>query len=306
MKIFKILIFNIILFILTVIFAEFFCYHYIWKGERYSDSVFHSVTAENYFSCLYNREDCYYAYNKAFRPDININSNKKPILFMGCSFTYGTGLKDDETISYITAMLTKRPVYNRAGMGFGLNQFLYQIKRGDIYNQMKEPEFLIYIFIWDHVHRMDKFKIEPGSIEFQPKYKIKRNKLVEITPKFYDYLYSVQHYQFYYTYWFNILNLEKVKMYFTEAEKELHKHWPDTKMVILLYPDECTKFKSLWDELQNKNYTVINIQDLIGKDINLNSQEYQVEGDNWHPNKKTWEIVVPLLIKKLDSLSYGS
>ena len=91
-------------------------------------------------------------------------------------------------------------------------------------------------------------------------------------------------------------------MYFTEAEKELHKHWPNTKMVILLYPDGCNIFEPIWEELQNENYTVINLQDLIGEDININDSEYKVKGDDCHPNKKVWELVTPLLLKRLGIL----
>ena len=179
MKIFKILLINIVVIFLIIVSAEIYSIKYIWHEglkmdksawEYYFNAVFKSISVEKYYDMLYHNPPVKNSFCPNFRQDENINSTKPPVIFMGCSFTYGDNIKEDETISSQFAKLTKRPVYNRAGRGWGLSQFLYQSEREDFYTQFKnEPEYLIYTLIYDHINRLDKHKIIPLGQELQPK-----------------------------------------------------------------------------------------------------------------------------------------
>lgn len=298
MKILKLLLLNFILIAVIICIFEIITFK-LWTSpnKNYISSVFHSQSVDEYFTSLYKGDEVSNVVHSSFRKDLNTNSNKKPILFMGCSFTHGTGINENETISYLFAKKTNRPIYNRAGKGFGLDQYLYQFRRGDLYKQMQEPEYIIYTFIYDHFHRFNKFKIVPEDTVFQPRYKIKNNSLVEIKPTIFDYLFSVSYFNYSYTYWFNIENHKKLRLFFTETEKEIHKHWKNSKLVILVYDYDNS---SIWEELKNQNFQVIKVSELT--DINVNSSKYQVDG--CHPSKEVWEILVPKLIKKLNIKLY--
>ena len=302
MKIIKIIFINIIIFIFLAGIVELFYYYsYKWAGTEYFDRMIKTIPADKYYSMLYSNKPVKNALVEKFREDKNITSDKKPILFMGCSFTYGDGLDEDETVSAIMAKLTGRPVYNRGGRGWGLSQFYYQSKLSQLYKTVKEPEYIIYTYISQQSGRLDKYKIEPYCVEFQPKYKIVKGKLKEQKPKFFDHLYFIQEYQKKYAYnkiFPHIIKDSEIKLYFTEAEKEFHKHWKDTKMVILLYPEKENEFNSeIWDELKEENYIVIKLEDLV--DVDLTKPEYKVK-DSFHPNEKAWEIILPKVIKELN------
>ena len=305
MKIFKIIIINIIVIFLIIISAEMYSLKYIWSDNKkidkialttYYEALFKTISVEEYYNKLYNKVPVDGTFCPNFRPDENLQSNKPPVIFMGCSFTYGDNLQENETISSQFAKLTGRPVYNRACRGWGLSQFLYQAEREDFYTQFKsEPEFIIYTLIYDHINRLDKHKIIPLGKELQPKYKVKNNKLVRVKPKFWDYLFVVQQYQYHKNMIRNRVTNELLKLYFTQTEKEIRKHWKKTKLIIFVY-GEIFAYEQALKELENeKLYRVIWAKDL--SDINLTDEKYRVDG--WHPTDEIWKIFVPLLNKKL-------
>ena len=89
---------------------------------KYFNVILNTISVDKYYSCLYSKQFVPGAFTQEFRPDENVNSDKPPVLFMGCSFTWGDGLEKNETISSQFAKLIDRPTYNRAGMGWGLAQ----------------------------------------------------------------------------------------------------------------------------------------------------------------------------------------
>ncbi len=306
MKLIGVIILNILI-ILTVFFSVEYYTACNWGGKynfikNYKNILLHSMDVDTYFDKMLNGEVLGNAFSPSFRKDQNTNSKLKPILFMGCSFTYGDGLSEDETVSAKTAKLTGRPVYNRAGKGFGLDQYLYLSKRNDFYTKIPEPEYIIYVYIYDHVNRISKFKIHPLWLDFQPRYKLKNNKLVEMKPKFYDRFLFVEVFQYNYNYrTHKITENELVEKYFTEAQTEFKKHWPNSKLVILLYPLEHSKgpldSSLIWNDLREKGFTVIDLTELENYKLDFNADEYVVDG--YHPNGKIWDLILPKILKKL-------
>lgn len=310
MKIFKIILINLLLIILILICIESYNI-YKWQNllrdghkvsmEVYFDSLFHSIPVDKYFDSLYKKEFVEMAFCKAFRPDVNLDSDKKPVVFAGCSFTFGSRLSDDETVSAQFGKLTGRPTYNRGGNGWGLAQFLYQTKRNDFYQQFKEePEYIFYIYIQDHINRLDRFKIDPVYYEFQPKYIIKNGKFILQKPHFYDRFYTVHDYKFDCNSKTNAVNEDIIVLYFDEAQKEIKKHWENTKLVILIYPTgHIEQEKVLYTKLKEVGHNVINLQDITDGD--LLTKEYQIGiDDDTHPNAKAWSVILPALIRELN------
>jgi hypothetical protein len=77
------------------------------------------------------------------------------ILFCGCSFTFGEGLEDDETLPYHVGLLTPghRP-WNLAYWGWGPQQMLAQFDHGGVPHEACDREtILVYTFIDNHVKR---------------------------------------------------------------------------------------------------------------------------------------------------------
>lgn len=312
MKLFKIILILVInIFIILLIFA-FLEYKTVQKlhtegisWEDYKNVIMNGISVDDYFNAMLKRdekffEDRLYFYHNSFRKDENINSKEKPIVIFGCSFAYGTGLKEDETFSAKIAKLTGHPTYNRACSGCGLAQFLYLSRCDNFYNYIKqEPEYAIYIYINDHKNRLDKFKIIPQVQVFQPKYKVKNNHLKEQKPKIFDNLYFFEDFQYNYNYWFNRVTPELVKLYFTETEAAIRKHWKNTKLIILVYPTIDTHMDfsdEYWTKLeQDTSYKVILIKNLT--DVNLIDEKYKLDGE--HPTAECWDILVPKIINAI-------
>ena len=105
----------------------------------------------------------------------------------GCSFTTGVGLNDDETFAFYIQKYTQRKVYNRALAGYGIQHMLYHSKHNiDLLKQQNdfiEPEFIIYTFIEDHIHRLFKPNDFFDVYLMFYKYNKEKTKLVEISDK---------------------------------------------------------------------------------------------------------------------------
>ena len=79
------------------------------------------------------------------------------ILFFGGSFTYGEGVNDDETMPYVTGILTDREyaIYNFAIHGHGAQHMLAEIEHGIVDSALThKPRFAIYQAIDHHVERL--------------------------------------------------------------------------------------------------------------------------------------------------------
>ncbi len=270
-----------------------------WSPKRI---FLHSISVDDYISRLLNKEYIPLTSTNHFRADLT-GKKAKPVLFMGCSFTWGDGLKHNETVSYKYAKITNHTVYNRAGKGWGLDHMLYLLQRKDFYQSIDEPEYLIYIFITRHLYRIDKFKMMPNCRDFQPKYKILDGKLVEEKPHFWHASWIIEKYMWDYRDKYNPYNntnqmFDIMKLYFLQSKSAMKKHWPNTKFVILKYPinayDGLYETKR-WEELTDAGFIVLDATELSKKQL----WENKYKCDGWHPNSQVWDLLVPKLAQKL-------
>jgi hypothetical protein len=83
------------------------------------------------------------------------DSYTKFISLFGCSFTYGHGLDDDETLNYFIASSQKDYFPYNYGIGAGaLHQQLALINQPNFMSDVKEKEgAFVYVFINDHINR---------------------------------------------------------------------------------------------------------------------------------------------------------
>jgi hypothetical protein len=88
-----------------------------------------------------------------------VQSAERPgkfILFFGCSFTFGEGVQDDETLPFFVGQHAPgyKP-YNYGVNGYGPQQMVAKLQQGNIKAEINEPEgILVYTFIDDHIHRV--------------------------------------------------------------------------------------------------------------------------------------------------------
>jgi hypothetical protein len=78
------------------------------------------------------------------------------ILFFGCSFTYGEGVHNDQTLPYYVGRLaTQHTPYNYGYHGLGPFDALAKIESIDFKNEVRETQgIIIYTFMPDHLNRL--------------------------------------------------------------------------------------------------------------------------------------------------------
>ncbi len=247
--------------------------------------------------------------NKGRAPEGLQYKKKKPIVIFGCSYAYGFLLDREQTFSYKLAQLTKRPVYNRAYSAWGSAHMLYQARMRELYRQIPEPEYVIFLSMHDHFRRLYVMTFMSGDIlgeNFYLRYKEKNGELIQIknTNKFLNMFKRLYTFQKLHHFYVNNIILKKddytngYDFYFkqlSESKKEMQKHWENTKFVFILY-DSLKDEDILLNKLENDGYIVINLPAVVNK--NLYDKEYILEKD-YHPNEKVWNLVTPIIAKEL-------
>lgn len=253
---------------------------------------------------------------KSLRYHINGKNNQKSIIVFGCSFAEGAFLEDNETFEYQLAKATGRTVYNRGISGFGLAQMLWQTKSELFYEDIdEEPEYVIYIYISDHLRRIYEHKY--GHINVFLGYKKQNDQMVEDIPltlqlnRFHIVKNFMKNKVFpqYLSFENSDENFDLIKNHFIESKKELQKRYPNIKFIIIKHPfgtkgicpqDEyelwSTYSTNRWKELEDEGFIIHD----LGKfyDIDFESDEYTVP--DGHPNAKAWNVVVKKLVKDLN------
>ncbi len=246
--------------------------------------------------------------NSDFRPIENRDTNKKPIILFGCSFTEGFGLNEDETFSRKLADYTNRTVINRGKSGTGIPFLYYQLSDKEIVNSLpKNAEYIIFTLIPDHFPRLFRYRNFVLTGDHTLRYKIKDNKLVEdrpIFPAIHSLFTSILIEEY-------IANKksenkqEKEKLFyklFEDSYKIIQKEFPDTKLIILYIKNPQDNDTHEYDEIINSlknlgnNVDIIYINDFIP---DIYEEKYWLE-DRDHPSAAAWDKIIPILTNKFN------
>lgn len=248
-------------------------------------------------------------------PDVTIgSSDKSPITLLGCSYTYGYLLKDDETFGYQLSKYTGRTVYNKGICDGSPATVLYQLKQTWFMDDLKKenPKYFIYTYIEDHNRRclsgitdtMDEkicgfFKLsKDGGVR-----EIEYNKVSL-------FINSLHFYRLFSAYIDEKIckkgDYRLVSELFGEINSILKKNFPKSEFVILVFdPDEEAYYfpKEHEEEMMNKIGEKYGIKILYTKKMSVGKEI--LEGklravDDLHPSKEAWEKLVPDISKELN------
>ena len=322
MKIFKILLANILLVFIVLFVFEF----YVYKTELKAGSDYFPFLYPYYTHNLNKKWDDTYVkilknevkeIESGFRRtkiDESIDLNKSGILLFGCSFAYGAQLEDNETLSYYLSKYSKRPVYNRAFSGWGIQGMLYQLNLPDFIASLKynitpdstiEPDYnnidyVIYVFIGDHARRQlipccyfdnkflfynqDKNKenlIRKGELSnlYWHSYILRKSYRNRISNIFYD-----------------DKSVDLFYRHLKASGDKIKELFPQAKFTVLAF-DGNDFMKKVEDKLNDENISILYLSDL--SDIDFYSGEYVIP-DFEHPTGKSWDVISKLLIEKLN------
>lgn len=319
----KIILINILIIAFALMVTEFtsfmFAVHTQKKfakenNEKYDTSI------ERYLLGKYYKISEYSFFQKEkIRPVAGEKYRKRPVIIFGCSHAYGMDLDDDQTISYKLAHFTKRPVYNKAFLGWGVQHMLYWLQYNqEIYQEIKNPEYIIYVYCPGQIERLYKYQGWPHDSGKYLRYKLDKNnhlKLINVNDyPLYWRLFSVKYIQYYLQ---NIQsqktqeNIELLKAILKETSNIIKAKYPNTRMVILLYPGDKVCYskndypydnnyyfdKKTRQEIKDLGFEIINSDDFLN---GHSSCEPKYKCAINHPSEAFWDEIIPKLVKKLD------
>jgi hypothetical protein len=118
----------------------------------YSNRPSHRSHVEKFSSNgqrLYSAEYTTDALGRRSNPYNQKNGADHPLLFVGCSVTFGEGLMDDQTIpAQISRMTRNTQTFNYAVSGYGPGHVLSYLRYFDLDKHFSDPKKVSLIFIW--------------------------------------------------------------------------------------------------------------------------------------------------------------
>ena len=252
---------------------------------------------------------------KRLRQPVGMEYNSRPILLMGCSFAYGYHLPEKDNLQSQLSYLLKKPVYNRAyELWWGLQTMLFQSRREDFYQEIPNPEFVVYVLIRDYIVRINSAYINTFHRYPHLHYKLKDDKdkvIITTVMGIYDnfsFLYNLFMFKKC-TIFHSMLVSEQesfdlMKHFFIQTKKEYDKHWKNYKFIILVYEENQgvrEYFERVdWKTLEKEGFIVVTTSQLIGRVLDLH--EDVLQEDNYHPSSLAWKIIAPPLASNIKNL----
>ncbi len=290
-KILGIVLANIILFGVSLIILEFYLYS---NHKKNYPEISYEIKKFPY-------KDILSIYK--LRPVSGGEYTSRPIILTGCSYAYGQGLDDTQTAGYKLSEITKRTVYNYSLPGKGLQNTLFMLQNKMFDKNINNPEYIIYIFMKDQIRRMYSTVCLHDFSGF-PLYKVNKDGSVNLKQSYYPVYKQFYTYYFFnnifYIYFYSHFMTHHSKMvaaYFKAINNEIKKQYPNTKFAILMYDDNSNNYGLDLSSLENEGISIIHTNDL--SDVILSSDEYHIAKNDFHPNEKAWEALLPKLIEKL-------
>ncbi len=316
------LIFCFCLFFILEIISYNFLYGFLRKAtphitnERISNYKIYRITPPNILNfniILPNRND----------ETLNSDNSKKPILTVGCSYTYGQEIDISKTFASQLQKKTNRKVWNVAEIGAGTEDVMKNLAYMERNNILQENQFeyVIYTYMYDHFQRISDYGLLSDYLSYI--YKQKKNNSLKDKVKYYlnkSYTVKMLNSKRYANNWTFEWRFEYLKYKMSIINEIIKRTLPNSTFIVLLYDDVTNTSKdspiygfkealipldkNSYPELVAAGVKFISTKELVG-DV-LYKEEYQLEKDifqYWrphHPNEKAWEIIVPQLCKKFN------
>lgn len=318
-NIFKIIIVAIITLCIFILCDIIFFYLCLFEEIKISDTVKKWKKEKIYipvYSIKLSPPQSYFSEHlQDLRPIMKPHSTENSIIIFGCSYAYGYVFENEQTISYILSKYSKRPIYNYAYNGLGIQHAIYHLEDENFYNDIKtKPKYVIYVLMDSLGHLARLYYTSFPNIlsnQYYLTYEKQGKDLIERKP-FLNLYYNFAIFRHIQN---KLIDKQINKLFIENPKKEnfelfiLHfktlnnlikQKWSDEnskeypKLIILAFEDNK---KELWeDELKKEGIDVIDIADTIGihnlSDTTKGFFEPETAG---HPNGKVWKLLIPYL-----------
>lgn len=248
-----------------------------------------------------------------FSYSIKGDENKRPIVLLGCSYTAGFLLEENETFTAKLNAYTGRSIYNYALGGGSMALVLRQLQ-SDVFlkNLPKNPEYFIYTYIIDHNKRC--YERAPGweNDILLDLYEVDRKNNLRKVPcgKVCTFFCSTATYRL----WRMTLGQAIAKSgdfslpdaIISEISNIIKTEFPNSKFVILVYDDNTDTIhlpldyeEKMMSEIAQKNGIKILFTKKMTAGKDILDGKYRAS-DDIHPSEEAWEKLTPDIAKALN------
>ncbi len=247
-------------------------------------------------------------------PDFEISADNPPVLFFGCSNTFGDGLDDHQTLPYLVGSSLKSKVYNFAFVGYGPHQMLSAIEHGLVEKTVKgNPSHTIFPTALYHVERVAGH----SSWAFHhPKFYLASDGHPKYAGNFDDYLmYRISRYflersavytKFFQNYYhFTNKGIDLYLAVVIESKRKLLQKYPGMEFHVLYWISRAGTRKTLDEYIVSKfreeGIKVHLVEDIL-PGFFTDGLKYQISANEPHPsflaNRMLADYVVQNILKK--------
>lgn len=248
-----------------------------------------------------------------FSYSIKGDENKRPIVLLGCSYTAGFLLEENETFTANLNTYTGRSIYNYALGGASMATVLRQLQSEDFLKKLpKNPEYFIYTYIIDHNKRC--YERAPGCendilldlYEVDGKNNLRKVPCENVCTFFC----STAMYRL----WRMTLGQMVAKSgdfslpdaIISEISNILKKEFPNSKFAIIVYDDNTDTIhlpldyeEKMMSEIAQKNDIKILFTKKMTAGKDILDGKYRAS-DNVHPSGEAWKKLTPDIAKALN------
>lgn len=267
------------------------------KGDSFrEDSILGFTAGENItrnsLSIAYPEGDTFYnvnyhtdSFGRRLTYGASDSMRKDHLIFFGCSYTFGWGVEDDETLPSALARSSDYKAYNYSFIAFGAQHMLAKLETNTLRKEIPEQKGTgIFVLILDHVNRaIGDMKTFNGLGKSMPYYNYDDNgKIVRkgnfTNRKWSNKIYRVLSYsQLVSGLGINIPSSIKLRHLNLTADiiarsKELYiQQFTNDSFYVLFYP-AAVDFRPMLDSLkvllESRGVHVIDYSELLGDDLN--------------------------------------
>jgi hypothetical protein len=231
-------------------------------------------------------------------------------LFLGCSFTYGDAVRDNETIPYFFQKQNADfQTYNYGFFGYSPRHALARFQHQDIAKQVTQKQgFAVYTFIDDHINRAipsvgwigmyDGFfpDIDEKTMQTTGVYRL--NHPLKYRAGMMIFKSKIrQHYGMDFPFVYRPQDYELTANLLKATQEAYQKQFGNNRFYVALYPDQLKKDSPMPKLLQERGIKVLDYRKLFP----FPSKQYQCTYDG-HPNPEAHRLFAAQLAKDLQIL----
>ena len=247
-------------------------------------------------------------YGRRRTPVSKSSQRRNFLLFFGCSFTFGTGVNDHETLPFYVGQLSRTSIpYNYGLGGGGPHQMLAKLESGDIRKEIKgKAGKLIYVFIFDHIQRaIGSMRIAASWGSQMPYYTLEGNSLIRkgnfttgrpLLSVVYSFLIKSQTLKYFKINFPLKMNSRHIKLFgkIIEASRDsFKKQFGTDEFYVAIYPS--TKFPESLKRFFDRSH--IKYLD-YSKWVDFKDESFRIKVDG-HPSPKAHAVLAERLVKDL-------